>query len=338
MVSTACFGLRYFELGNSCRTAAWRCLWNTRRADAGAASLRIERIANPDDHFGFGGKRQNFSMKDFGAAVGEGASFVVAELMQKVRLGGFAGVGGVDAVDVGPNDELVGVHNVSDDGAGKIGAVAAERGDAAVGSCADEAGDDGHNTGFEKRKKNVAATLPGLFEMGLGIAECVASQNEFRRSDGDRGNARLFESGCEEPDAETFAKGGETIEKFGASGDAAVNWNFVEKVASQELQLVAHAEAIVFGKLQIVKHIEVKIQDELGFMAGVGKFAAGERPRNGKEMVGDALHRGDNHGDIGRPRGGSNKARSMEHAVRAEKRTAAELESDDLRELPGYPA
>ena len=33
-----------------------------------------------------------------------------------------------------------------------------------------------------------------------------------------------------------------------------------------------------------------------------------------------------------------NKARSMEHAVRAEKRTAAELESDDIRELAGYPA
>jgi len=73
-------------------------------------------------------------------------------------------------------------------------------------------------------------------------------------------------------------------------------------------------------------------------MAGVGKFAAGERSCNGKEMVGDTLHGGDNHGDIGRSRGGLNKARSMEHAVRAEKRTAAELESDDIRELAGHPA
>src|SRR5437870_10867409 len=105
MVSTACFGLRCFELGNSCRTAVWRCLWNTRRANAGAASLRIEGIANPDDHFGFGGERQNFGVKDFRSAGGEGASFVVAELMQKVRFSGFAGIGGVDAVDVGPRSE-----------------------------------------------------------------------------------------------------------------------------------------------------------------------------------------------------------------------------------------
>src|SRR5437667_10838461 len=223
--------------------------------------------------------------------------------MQKVRFSGFGGIGGIDAVDVGPNDELIGVHNVSDDSAGKIGAVATKRGDAAVGSCADKAGDDGNNAGFEKRKKNVAPALPGLLKMGLGIAERVASQNEFRRSDGDRGDARFFESGCEEPDAETFAKRGEAIEKLGAGGDAAVNGDFVEKVAPQELQLVAHAKAFLFAELQFEQHIEVKIQNELGFMAGVGQFAAGERSCSGKEMVGDALEAGGNHGDIGRSRG-----------------------------------
>src|SRR5206468_3614649 len=102
--------------------------------------------------------------------------------MQKARFSGFAGIGGEDAVDVGPNDELVGVHNVSDDSAGKIGAVAAERGDAAVGSCADKAGDDGHNASFEEREKNVAATLLGLLETGLRIAESVTGEDEFRRS------------------------------------------------------------------------------------------------------------------------------------------------------------
>src|SRR6059058_5337822 len=150
--------------------------------------------------------------------------------MQKARFSGFAGIGGEDAVDVGPNDELIGVHNVSDDSAGKIGAVAAER------SCADKAGDDGNNAGFEEREKNVAASLPGLLKMGLGIAERVASQNEFRRSDGDGGDARFFESSCEKPHAETFAKGGEAIEKLGAGGDAAMNGNFVEKIPPQELQ------------------------------------------------------------------------------------------------------
>src|SRR5207244_11068277 len=117
-----------------------------------------------------------------------------------------------------------------------------------------------------------------------------------------------------------------------------MNGNFVEKNRTQKLQLMVHAKAFLFAELHFKKHIEVNIQDEHGFMAGVGKFAASERSSNGKEMVGDALHGGDNHGDIGRSRGGSNEACGMEHAVCTEKRTAAELESDDLPNLPGYPA
>src|SRR5256885_11864486 len=92
--------------------------------------------------------------------------------------------------------------------------------------------------------------------MGLRVAKSVASQNKFRGSDRNRGDAGLFESGCEEPGAEAFAKGGEAIEKFSAGGDASVNGDFVEKVASQELQVVAHAKAFKFAELQIVKRSE----------------------------------------------------------------------------------
>jgi hypothetical protein len=174
--------------------------------------------------------------------------------------------------------------------------------------------------------------------MGLRVAEGVASQNKFRGSDRNGGDARPLESGREEPGAETFAEGGEAIEKLGACSDASMNGNFVEKVTSQELQLAAHAKAFLLAELQIVEHIEVKIQEKLGFVASVGEFTAGKRPRNGKEMVSDALHGGDDHGDTGQPGGGSNEACGMEHAVRTEKRTAAKFEGDDLSRLPAYPA
>src|SRR2546423_3016918 len=101
---------------------------------------------------------------------------------------------------------------------------------------------------------------------------------------------------------------------------------------------MADALALLFAELQFEKHIEVKIQDEFGFMTGVSELAASERPSNRKKMVGDALHCGNNHGDTGQPGGCSNETRRVEHAVRTEKRTAAELESGDLPELPGYPA
>src|ERR1700745_1045138 len=97
-------------------------------------------MADPNDHCGFGGEGKNFGMEDFRATRGEGMGFVVAELMEKPRFGGLMRICGVDAVNVGPNDEFVGVQDVSDDGSRKIGAVAAESGDTAVRSCADEAG------------------------------------------------------------------------------------------------------------------------------------------------------------------------------------------------------
>src|SRR5260370_31762267 len=127
--------------------------------------------------------------------------------MQKARFGAFVGIGGVDAVDVDPTDEFVGVDHVSEYGAGKIRAIAPEGGNAAIRSCADEPGYDWDDAGFEERNKNVAAALLGLFEMGLSVAEGIASQDELGGRDGHRGDAGLFESGGKEPSAETFAKG-----------------------------------------------------------------------------------------------------------------------------------
>jgi len=292
-------------------------LRNTRRADTRAAGLRIESVADPDDHFSLGGERKNLGVENFRAAGGESVGLIVAELMQEPRLGGFMGIRAVDAVDVGPNDQLIGVHDVGDDGSGKIGAVAAERSDAAVGSRADEAGDDGDNAGFKKGKKNVTAALFGLFEMRLGVSESVAGQDKIRRGYGDGGDAGLFESGGEEPGAEAFTKGGETIKKFGTGGDSAVKGNFMKKVAAQELQLAADAKVRILNdadrarsnavaEMEIVKHVEVKIQKQLSFAAGMRELAIGERVSDGEKMIGDTLHGGDDHGDAGSFYGGEN--------------------------------
>jgi len=172
-----------------------------------------------------------------------------------------------------------------------------------------------------------------FFEMRLRVAKGVAGQDEIRGCDGHCRNAGNFQRGGEEPGAEAFAKRGEAIEELGAGGDATVDRNFVKKVASQELQFAAHAKVMVLAELQIVKHIKVKKQDELGCAAGMRELAIGESTSNRKEMIGDALHRGDDHDDAGCPRGGANKTCSMEHAARTEKRTAAELEGDDVPAL-----
>src|SRR5882762_3349110 len=110
--------------------------------------------------------------------------------MEKPRFRGFVGIGSVDAVHVGPDDEFFGVHDVGDDGSGKVRAVAAEGGDAAVGRGADEAGDDGDDAVFKQWEKNGTAALPGLLEMRLGVAEILAGDDKCRRRDRYRSNPR----------------------------------------------------------------------------------------------------------------------------------------------------
>jgi len=180
--------------------------------------------------------------------------------------------------------------------------------------------------------------LFGLFEMRLSVTKGIASQNELGGRDGHGGDARLFEGGGKKPCAETFAKGGQAIEEIRAGGDAGVSWDFVKQIASEDLQFAADAQAVILGKVQIMKDIEVKIQDELGFAAGVCELAIGEGASDRKKMIGDPLHGGDDHGDSRYLDGGANEACGVEHAVRTKKRAAAKLESDNVSGLLGCPA
>src|SRR5260370_22196480 len=132
--------------------------------------------------------------------------------------------------------------------------------------------------------------------MRLGVAESVAGQDEIRGSDRHRRYAGFFERSGEEPGAETFAKGGEAIEEFGAGSNGAVSWNFMKKVASQELQLAANAKAFLVAELQIVKHIEVKIQNQLGFVAAMREPRPRRSPSHGKEKGGEPPQCGDHPG------------------------------------------
>src|SRR5208337_5242398 len=106
-------------------------------------------------------------------------------------LGDFVRAGGEDAVHVGPDDEFFGVHDVGDEGAGEIGAVATERGDTAVEGRTDETGNDRHDARFEQWHKSFAAALSGMPEMGFRVLESVAGQNEVRGSHGNRDDAEL---------------------------------------------------------------------------------------------------------------------------------------------------
>jgi hypothetical protein len=263
-------------------------------------------------------------------AGGEGVRLVVAEFMQQPRFGGFVRIGGENSVHVGPNDELIGAYDVGHDGSGKIGAIAAQGGDAAVGGGADEAGDDGNDSSLQQREKNFTAALPGLLEMRLGLSEGLAGQDKIRGGNRDGGDATFFERGGEKPRAEAFSKGREPVKEFGAGGDSTAGEYFVEKIVREELEFPADAKVVPFTELETFQNVEMEIHKDLRFAAGLRELAVNESLRYRKQPIGDALHRGDDDGDFGISRGGTYQACGVKHAFCAEKRTAAKLESEDL--------
>src|SRR5256885_13574347 len=105
--------------------------------------------------------------------------------MQEARFTRLVRIGSINAIHVGPYDKFVRVHNVSDDRAGIVGAVSAERGDAAVARGADKASYDGNETAFQQRLEHVAAEEARFLHVRLGVAEGVARENKFGRGDGD---------------------------------------------------------------------------------------------------------------------------------------------------------
>jgi hypothetical protein len=215
---------------------------------------------------------------------------------------------------------------MSDDRAREIGAVAAESGDAAVGSRANEPCDDGDETVFEEGKKNAAAAFFGFFQMRLGVAESVASEHEIGRGNGNSGDAGFLECSGEETSTESFAEGRKTIGELGGGVDAALPRNFVEKVAVEELEDAPDAVFLVFRELEIVKHIEVEMNDAFGFRASMRKFAFGEKARDGEKPVGDALHRGDNDDYVCGLCSSANEAGGMQHALGAKQGGAAKFQ------------
>jgi hypothetical protein len=268
-------------------------------------------------------------MKNFCATGRQRVRLIIAQVVQKFRFGGGMRVGGVNTVDVGVDDELFGVDDVRDDGTGKIGAVAAEGGDAAVGSGADKAGDDGYKRGFDKREKNVAAALFGFFEVRLGVTEGVAGKDEIRGSDRDGGDAGFFERGGEETRAESFAEGSETIGEFFGGDDGTLLGNLVEKIAAEKLKAAADAVVLLFGKLEILKDTEMEMDEPFGFITRESELSFSKRMRNGEETIGDTLHGGDHDDEASILRGGANQTRGVQHALRAEERAAAKLQGDD---------
>src|SRR3984893_17480224 len=100
--------------------------------------MRLEGVTDPNRNFAIRRKGQQLRVEHFSTTGRQCVRFVVAEVGEEPGMGELARVFRVDAVYVGPDDEFIGIDDLGDEGAGKIGTVAPERGDAAVRCGSDE--------------------------------------------------------------------------------------------------------------------------------------------------------------------------------------------------------
>jgi len=110
----------------------------------------VEAGADFEHDAKFLGELDAATLHDFRAEAGELEHLVVGNLGELLRVGDNAGVGGIDAIDIGVNLAEVGLQRGGEGDGGEVGTAAAERGDLAFGGHALEARDDDDVAGVEK--------------------------------------------------------------------------------------------------------------------------------------------------------------------------------------------
>ena len=155
--------------------------------------LVVEGGTDLEGHVVFLRELHGARLHDLGAAGGELEHLLVGDLRQLARVEHDAGVGGVDAVDVGVDLAEVGLDGGGDRDGGEVRAAAAEGGDFALVRAALEAGDH-DDLAFVEAGEQVAAGDAGDAGAGVDVvredAGLGARAGDGRDADGVEGHDR----------------------------------------------------------------------------------------------------------------------------------------------------
>jgi hypothetical protein len=103
----------------------------------------------------------------------------------------------------------------------------------------------------------------------------------------------------------------------------------VKQVAAQRIKLVGNAVVGFDIEREFAKNIVVKTEQGFGIGPRALISTFGKKLRDGEKAIGHALHRGDDHDDVGATRHRPHQFGSAQHALCAEQRGATELEGND---------
>ncbi|SPA14560.1 conserved hypothetical protein [Cupriavidus taiwanensis] len=139
---------------------------------------RHKRVGQRRQHAGLdavlAGELHRADLQHLGAEAGHFQHFLEGDLVQAAGVLDHARVGGVDAVDVGVDQALVGLDRGGNGHGRGVRAAAAQRGDVAVVVDALEAGDHHHAAGIEVGQD---ALVVDRFDAGLGVGRIGLHRN-----------------------------------------------------------------------------------------------------------------------------------------------------------------
>ena len=263
--------------------------------DARAFAGRIARIQHVDGNIFLDGGQHRRRMQNFRAEVREFGGFVEADDFDAAGFGTDSGIGGEDAVDVGPDFDAVGAQACADDGGGKIGAAAADGGRDAGAIRADESA---HHRDLACREQWLNFLLqPGVGFLVLrnGLHVAVVGDQYFAGVDVDSVESAGGEGGGDDFAGKHFAESGDMVggagRDFADGGDAAQK--FVERFEVGAQFGVEFGEA--GGAEQFAGGIVVALlQRAAKFERGLALACPGGSG-HGQQRVGDLGHGADDN-------------------------------------------
>src|ERR1700726_1567291 len=162
-------------------------------------------------------------MQDLRAEICEFCGFVEADHLDAASLGTDSGIGGENAVNVGPDFDAVGAQASADDGGGKVGTAASDSGSDSGAIGADEATHHRYLACIQQRLNFFLQANVRLLKLRDGLHVAAVGEQDFAGVDVGSFKSAGGEGGSNDFAGKHFAEGGDVV--GGAGRDLAHGGN-----------------------------------------------------------------------------------------------------------------
>ena len=181
------------------------------RQDARALVGGVARVQHQHRNVLLDGGQHGRRVQDLRAEIGELRRLFEADHLDPVSIGTDTRVGGLHAVDVGPDLDTLGVQPCTDQGGGEIGASAADGGGNSLAGGADKATHDGDASCIDQRFYVYLKALIDLLDLRYGARVLAIGDDDLSRICQGGGNLARQKRRCDYHAGQPLAEGDDVI-------------------------------------------------------------------------------------------------------------------------------